>query len=152
MPFILQLGPLARNQRQGYPRSRRRSPAQDGFTLLELVVVVSIIMILATIAAGQYWRSVQKARETTLHTDLHVMRDAIQHYTGDKECGPQTLDDLKGNYIQDVPTDPMTGNKDWVTSNDGAYYDPDQTCTGISDVHSASDKLSPFENTPYSSW
>jgi len=141
-------------QRFGRKSLRLRSAraAQRGFTLLELMVVMTIIMILATIAAGRYYQSVVKARETTLHTDLRIMREAIQNYTMDKECGPSSLSDLVGTYIHDVPTDPSTGNKDWNTSNEGVYSDPDQTCSGITDVHSASDKVSPFENTPYSSW
>jgi len=134
-------------------RLRRCGPeAHSGFTLLELMVVMSIILILAALAAVRYSQSVTRAREATLHTDLKVMRDAIQHYTEDKECGPSSLEDLRGTYIQDLPTDPFTERKDWITSSDGSYFDPDQTCTGVTDVHSASDKVSPFENTPYSSW
>jgi general secretion pathway protein G len=126
---------------------------QRGFTLIELMVVIAIIMILATIAAGNYRQSVVKAKETTLRTDLKVMRDAIQHYTEDKEAAPSSLDDLvSAHYIQQIPNDPMTGAKDWVTASENLDVSPEQSSSGITDVHSSSDKISPFENDPYSSW
>jgi general secretion pathway protein G len=126
---------------------------QRGFTLIELMVVLAIIMIIATIAAGNYRQSVLRAKETTLHTDLKVMRDAIQHYTEDKEAAPSSLDDLvSAHYIQQIPTDPMTSQKDWVTVSEDLDVSPEQSASGITDVHSASDKISPFENDAYSSW
>ena len=126
---------------------------QRGFTLIELMVVIAIIMILATIAAGNYQKSVIRAKETTLRTDLKVMRDAIQHYTEDKEAAPSSLDDLvSSHYIQQIPTDPMTNAKDWNTVSEDLDVSPEQSASGITDVHSASDKISPFENDPYSSW
>jgi general secretion pathway protein G len=127
--------------------------AQRGFTLIELMVVIAIIMILATIAAGNYQKSVVRAKETTLRTDLKVMRDAIQHYTEDKEAAPSSLDDLvSAHYIGQIPNDPMTGAKDWVTASENLDVSPEQSSSGITDVHSASDKISPFENDPYSAW
>jgi general secretion pathway protein G len=126
---------------------------QRGFTMIELMVVIAIIMILATIAAGNYRQSVVRAKETTLRTDLKVMRDAIQHYTEDKEAAPTSLDDLvSAHYIQQIPNDPMTGAKDWVTASENLDVSPEQSSSGITDVHSSSDKMSPFENDPYSSW
>jgi general secretion pathway protein G len=117
------------------------------------MVVIAIIMILATIAAGNYQKSVTRAKETTLRTDLKVMRDAIQHYTEDKEAAPSSLDDLvSSHYIQQIPTDPMTNAKDWNTVSEDLDVSPEQSASGITDVHSASDKISPFENDPYSSW
>lgn len=127
--------------------------SQRGFTLIELMVVIAIIMIIATIATGNYRQSVLRAKETTLHTDLKVMRDAIQHYTEDKEAAPSSLDDLvTAHYIQQIPTDPMTGAKDWNTMSEDLDVSPEQSGSGITDVHSASDKVSPFENDAYSSW
>jgi general secretion pathway protein G len=124
-----------------------------GFTLLELMVVMAIIMILATIVAGGYEQSVIKARETTLRRDLQVMREAIQHYTEDKEAAPQSLDDLvSAHYLQQIPVDPMTHARDWYTVNEDLDLSPEQSSMGITDVHSASDKISPFENDAYSSW
>jgi general secretion pathway protein G len=118
-----------------------------------MMVVIAIILILVTLAAGQYQQSVRRAHETALKTDLKVMREAIEDYTRDKECGPSSLDDLVTNkYIGTVPDDPFTHAKDWVTSEDDISISPEQTCNGISGVHSASDEVSPFENTAYSSW
>jgi general secretion pathway protein G len=129
----------------------RRSAS--GFTLLELMVVMAIILILATLGAGRYEQSVVRAHEAALKQDLFVMRNAIQQYTLDKEAGPNSLDDLvSAAYLREVPIDPLTRQKDWVTSSDDLLASPDQTTTGITDVHSPSDQISPFENTPYSSW
>jgi general secretion pathway protein G len=127
--------------------------AQRGFTLLELMVVMAIIVILMTIATGKYQQMVTRAREASLHSDLHVLRKAIQDYTLDKECGPSSLDDLvSSNYLGKIPKDPMTNREDWVTKSDDISLSPEQSCYGISDVNSSSDQVSPFESTAYSSW
>ena len=124
-----------------------------GFTLIELMVVVAIIVILAGIAAGRYERSLQIAREAVLKQDLQTMRNAIQQYTLDKEAGPQSIDDLvSAGYLREVPTDPITRERDWHTNFDNVLLSTDQTAPGIDDVHSSSDAISPFENTAYSSW
>jgi general secretion pathway protein G len=134
-------------------KTGRGELTQRGFTLIELMCVIAIILILATISAGHYEKSVIRAKETTLHTDLKVMRDAIQHYTEDKEAAPSSLDDLvSAHYIQQIPADPMTNAKNWVTSSEEFDLSPEQSSSGITDVHSASDAISPFENDPYSSW
>jgi general secretion pathway protein G len=127
--------------------------AQRGFTLLELMVVMAIIVILMTIATAKFEQMVVRAREATLASDLKVMRQAIQDYTRDKECGPSSLDDLvSNNYLRSVPKDPITSEMDWVTKSDDVALSPEQSCYGISDVNSSSDRLSPFTSTPYSSW
>ncbi len=131
----------------------RRGPAQRGFTLLELMVVMAIIVILMTIATGKFQQMVTRAKEAALKSDLKVMRQAIQDYTRDKECGPSSLDDLvSNNYLRSVPKDPITNETDWVTKSDDIALSPEQSCYGISDVNSQSDTVSPFESTPYSSW
>ncbi len=114
---------------------------------------MAIMIILITIAVSRYDAVVTKAHETTLRSDLAVLRKAIQDYTLDKECGPNSLDDLvTAKYIGAVPVDPITGAKDWVTVEDDVSLSPEQTCNGISDLHSASDGMSPSSNTAYSSW
>ena len=70
-----------------------------------------------------------------------------------KAAGPQSLDDLvSSGYLREVPTDPMTRGRDWHTDSDSVLLSVDQTSPGITDVHSTSDTVSPFENTSYSSW
>jgi general secretion pathway protein G len=131
----------------------RQGVWRAGFSLLELMIVITIILILAGIAAGRYERSVLRAKEATLKQDLFVMRNAIQQFTLDKEAGPSSLDDLvQGKYLSGIPTDPITRNKDWHTESEQVLLDPQQTTPGITDVHSGSDQVSPFENTPYNTW
>jgi len=139
------------NVRRSGPSGRRGLRAA-GFSLLELIVVITIIMILAGIAATRYERSVLRAKEATLKQDLFIMRNAIQQYTLDKEAGPSSLDDLVPKYISAIPVDPMTRNKDWHAETEEVLLDPLQTTPGITDVHSSSNQVSPFENSPYNSW
>jgi general secretion pathway protein G len=130
-----------------------RKRRTGGFTLLELIIVITIIMILAAVAATRYERSVLRAREATLKQDLFVMRNAIQQYTLDKMAGPSSLDDLvAAKYLSTVPTDPITRTKDWHVDSEQVLLDPQQTTPGVTDVHSNSDAVSPFENTPYNTW
>jgi general secretion pathway protein G len=132
---------------------RRRADRSGGFTMMELMVVIAIILVLIGMAAGRYEKSVVRAREAVLKQDLATMRNAIQQYTLDKAAGPQSLDDLVASgYLREVPTDPMTRARDWHTDFDNVLLSADQTAPGITDVHSTSDAVSPFENTPYSSW
>jgi general secretion pathway protein G len=132
---------------------RWRDSVGRGFTLIELMIVMAIIIVLATMASVHYRNAVLRSREAVLKTDLKVMNDAINYYTRDKEAAPQSLDDLvSGQYLGAIPEDPMTKAKDWVPVNCDTLLDPDQTIMGICSVHSASDGVSPFENTPYSSW
>jgi general secretion pathway protein G len=125
-----------------------------GFTLLELMIVIAIITILVGMAAGAYVRSVQRAKEATLKSDLSVMRQAIDHYTLDKEAAPQSLEDLvnpQAQYLREIPTDPITNAKDWHADFGDTVMSPDQSATGIVDVHSNSDKVS-SDGTHYNTW
>jgi general secretion pathway protein G len=134
-------------------RDQRRRALSRGFTMLELMVVMAIILILLGMAAGRYQRSIQRSREAVLKQDLHVLRDAIQQFTLDKLAAPQSLEDLvSAGYLRQVPTDPITQARDWTTVTEDILLSPEQTTVGISDVHSASNEISPFENTAYSSW
>jgi len=134
-------------------RACRAKQPETGFTLLELMIVITIIMILATIGIGHYEQSVLRSKEAVLKSDLQTFRKAIQDYTLDKEAAPNSLDDLvTEHYIDRIPPDPVTDQPDWVTENCDLLLSPDQSSTGICNVHSGSDKTSPFENTPYNSW
>ncbi len=126
--------------------------AQSGFTLIELMIVISIIIILVGMAAGIYTRTVQHARESVLKKDLQTMREAIDNYTLDKQQAPQSLQDLvEGRYLRQVPIDPINQQNDWVPHYGDAVLSPDQTSTGVDDVHSGSDQIS-SDGTPYNTW
>jgi general secretion pathway protein G len=134
-------------------RRRSRGYCAAGFTLLEMLIVITIILILAGIAAGRYERSVQRAKEATLKQDLYTMRQAIQQYTLDKQTAPSSLDDLvQSKYLSGIPTDPITRSKDWHPDFEDVLLTPEQTSAGLTDVHSSSTATSPFENTPYNTW
>jgi general secretion pathway protein G len=135
-------------------RLKRPSGLREaGFTLIELMIVITIILILIGMAAQRYERTVQHAREATLKQDLMVLRQAIDNFTLDKQAAPQSLEDLvQAGYLRKVPADPMTGATDWVPQFDSVVLSPDQTSTGMTDVHSSSARVSPFENTPYNEW
>jgi general secretion pathway protein G len=125
----------------------------NGFTLIELMIVIMIILILISMAAGRYDRTVQHARETALKTDLQTMRTAIDNYTMDKQAAPQSLDDLVNEkYLRDVPVDPITRTKDWTLEFGDTILTPQQNGTGLTNVHSASPDVSPFEGTAYNTW
>jgi general secretion pathway protein G len=133
------------------PQSAIRNSQSKGFTLLELMIVISIIVILAVIAMPQYQKTITHARETVLRDDLYHLRKAIDLYGADKGKLPQSLDDLvSAGYIREVPLDPITNDKDWtLVSGD----DPNSLTSesGVTDVHSASTDTS-TEGTPYSEW
>jgi general secretion pathway protein G len=136
------------------PRPRARF-GTAGFTLIELMIVITIIFILIGIAAARYDRSVQRAKEATLKTDLTVMRQAIDNYTLDKEAAPQSLEDLvnpQAPYLREVPVDPITRTKDWHLDYGDLVLSPDQTNNGIVDVHSSSPLPSGTDGTPYNTW
>ena len=134
-------------------RASRRDGAALGFTLMELMIVITIILILLATAGGRYERSVTRAKEAALKQDLWVMRHGIEQYSLDKLTAPQSLEDLvQAGYLREVPLDPITKQADWHVSYEDVAMSPDQNGTGITDVHSSSDLLSPFENTPYSTW
>jgi general secretion pathway protein G len=129
-----------------------RLSSNAGFTLIELMIVVSIILILVGVAAMKYDRVIQHSKEAVLKTDLRTIRDAIDHYTLDKQAAPQSVDDLQqAGYLRAVPVDPMTQAKDWVPQFDSVVLSPEQTSTGMVDVHSNSSKVS-SEGTPYNEW
>ena len=117
------------------------------------MIVMLIISVLAAVAIPSFVGAIRNAREAALKEDLHVMRDAIDSYTMDKNKAPQSLDDLvQSGYLKSIPVDPMTHSSDtWQTSTDDAYSDLNQTETGITDVHSGSEETG-SNGQPYSGW
>lgn len=132
---------------------RRKFKHESGFTLVELVVVLSIIGILLMLAIPRYATSIKNAKEAVLREDLHVIRAAIDSYTMDKQKAPQSLEDLvQDGYLKVIPQDPMTQSKDtWTTDTSDAMYSLDQTEPGIDDVHSGSQDTG-SNGQPYSTW
>jgi general secretion pathway protein G len=132
---------------------RGKRSGEGGFTLVELMIVMAIIMILATIAIPIYVRTLQRAKEATLREDLHTMRTAIDSYTVDKEKAPETLDDLvQAGYLKSIPVDPMTSsNETWITGMSDTMTDINETQGGMDDVHSGSQGLA-SDGTTYNTW
>lgn len=124
-----------------------------GFTLVELMIVMSIILILISIAVPMYTRSITRAKEAVLRDQLFTMRQLIDEYTLDKQAAPQSLDDLVSEgYLREIPKDPFTNNNTaWKVQMEDAMKSADQTQPGIVDVHSGSDKTG-LDGTAYSSW
>lgn len=126
---------------------------ESGFTLVELMIVMFIISVLAMVAIPKFTSAVRSAREAALKEDLHVMRNAIQSYTMDKDKAPQSLDDLvQSGYLRAIPVDPMTQSRStWQTETSDTYTNVDESQSGITDVHSGSEQTG-SNGQPYSSW
>ena len=123
-----------------------------GFTLVELMVVISIMLILLALAMPIYSQSVNRAREDAFRDSLLTLNKVIFQYTMDKQKPPQSLDELKqAGYIEEIPKD-ITGSNTWVTEDDPpAILSLYQTETGIYGVHSGSDRIG-SNGKPYSEW
>ena len=169
------MSPSSDPQKPGYPilrsrRSPRRAvfarwghrakggilnsrPAEQGFTLLELMIVMVVIGLLAAIAIPSYTNNIRNAKEAVLKEDLHTIRTAIDSYTVDKQKAPQSLDDLvQAGYLKTMPVDPFTKRSDsWVPVQDDSMSNIDQTESGIDDVHSGAQQTA-SDGTSYSTW
>ena len=137
----------------GIRTERAGRKGEGGFTLVELMIVMAIIMILATIAIPIYVRTLQRAKEATLREDLHTMRTAIDSYTIDKEKAPDSLDDLvQAGYLKSIPVDPITSSSEtWMTGMSDTMTDINETQGGLDDVHSGSQALA-SDGTTYNTW
>ena len=133
--------------------ARLRQKPSHGFTLIELMIVISLIAILVAIAVPNYNQSLLRAKESVLRQDLFQLRSLISQYTLDKQKAPQSLDDLvQAGYIKQIPNDPTTGKPDWtVDQEENTIMDPSQTDIGINDVHSSSTGMG-TDGTAYNSW
>jgi general secretion pathway protein G len=129
-----------------------RSRRSRGFTMIELMVVLSIIVIFMGIAVPMFNRSILRAREETLRSDLTMLNRQIVQYTIDKQKAPQSLDDLKtAGYIEQIPNDPITGEPNWEVEQEEFLLSVEQQDPGITGVHSASSAIS-TNGDAYSTW
>ncbi|MCX6603238.1 MAG: type II secretion system protein [Acidobacteria bacterium] len=132
---------------------RRTRSGRAGFTIIELMVVMAIVLVILSVAVPLYNKSVIRARETVLHQNLATMRAVIDEYTYDKQKAPQNLEDIvREGYLRQVPMDPMVGNNTaWKIIMEEAAASVSQAEPGIFDVRSSSEKIS-LEGTKYSEW
>ncbi|HYM78296.1 MAG TPA: prepilin-type N-terminal cleavage/methylation domain-containing protein [Candidatus Dormibacteraeota bacterium] len=136
----------------GGKRRRSKRPLDQGFTLLELMIVISMIMILMSVAVPIYNQAIVQARESVLRSNLATLRNVISQYTLDKQKAPQSLDELvTAGYLRQVPIDPMTRQPNWEVVQEDVLMAVDQQEPGITDVHSASSNTA-SDGTAYSTW
>ena len=136
------------DRRAAAPAIRRR-----GFTLIEIMIVMTIISILVSIAVPLYQKSIIRAKESVLRNNLFTLRTVIDEYTYDKKKAPQSLEDLVNEgYLRQIPIDPITGSdQTWVVIMEDALTSVDQTEPGIYDVRSGAEGNG-LDGTPYSEW
>jgi general secretion pathway protein G len=125
----------------------------DGFTLIELMIVMAIIVILAGIASVMYVNSIQRSKEAVLKTDLFRMRDAIDQYYADKNKYPASLEALvTDKYLRTIPVDPFTNSADtWQTTMSEPQAGSNLSETGVFDVKSGAEDTA-IDGTRYADW
>jgi len=134
-------------------RIRNGSAARRGFTLVELMIVMTVITIIISLAIPMYQKSIVRAKESVLRNNLFTLRTLIDEYTFDKQKAPQALDDLvREGYLRQVPLDPITGSSQtWHVVMEDSVASVSQSEPGIFDVHSGATQTS-LEGTAYSDW
>jgi general secretion pathway protein G len=134
-------------------RSKARSSEvrNSGFTLIEMVVVISLILVLLSIALPMYNQSIVRAKEAKLHQNLATLNKVIQEYSLDKKHAPQSLDDLVPGYLKFIPDDVTGSSTTWQTEPEDPESAWDPNNAGIGSVHSGSSEMS-SDGTPYSAW
>ena len=138
-----------RSGREDGPVLRRQA---QGFTLIEILIVLSIISVLVSLAVPNYRRSILQAREAVLKENLYVLRSTIEQFTLDKQRPPGALDELVSEgYLRHLPADITGSTSTWQPVYGNLMISPEQTSGGLTDVHSGSNLIS-TQGTPYSSW
>jgi len=134
-------------------RMRSGSRRAFGFTLVELMIVMAIVVILVGIAAPHYYKAILRAKESVLRSNLFTIRQVLDEYTYDHQKAPQALDDLvTDGYLRSVPLDPITGsNTTWEKIMEDPNNAANQNEPGIFDVKSGSDK-SALDGSRYADW
>ncbi len=134
-------------------RRKKYRSRERGFTLIEMIIVISIIMILTGIAVPIYRSHLLHAREAVLKEDLYTMRSAIDQYTMDKNKAPQDLGELvTAGYMGKIPQDPMTySTETWQPIQEDFQLTENQQAIGLTDVHSGSNQVG-SDGTAYSTW
>jgi general secretion pathway protein G len=131
-----------------------RTSSARGFTLIEVMIVVTLVVILASVGMATYTNSVHRAREAVLREDLFRMRDAIDQFYADRNQYPQSLQDLVSEgYLREIPKDPMTDSAEtWNVEQSENDANNPAAVAGISDVHSGSEGVSPLDGSKYAEW
>ena len=145
--------PLSLKLRAEARRQARRPDLARGFTFVELMVVMAIIVVLITMAIPVYQKSIIRAKESVLKNNLFTIRTVIDNYTYDKQKAPQSLQELvTDGYLREIPVDPMTASSQgWRIIMEDATQAVNQDSPGVFDVRSGSDKLG-LDGTPYADW
>jgi general secretion pathway protein G len=130
----------------------RPSVGRRGFTLIEMMIVMAIIVILVAVAVPFYQKAIIRAKESVLHNNIFALRSAIDEYSYDKQKAPQSLQDLVGQgYLREVPKDPMTQKNEWKIIMEDAGQAVNSAEPGIYDIRSLSDRKS-LDGTNYADW
>ena len=139
--------------RSGSVSRRIPSRLRSGFTLIEMMIVMAIIVILIAVAVPFYQKAIIRAKESVLHNNLFAMRSAIDEYSFDKQKAPQNLQEMvTAGYLHNVPKDPITQSSDsWKIIMEDAGQAVDSSQPGIFDIRSGSDKIG-LDGTHYSEW